>query len=58
METIILYILFTGCIYASWLYDISDKWWINAMNIVFGLMNGWYVAPILIGRVIRQFYKD
>jgi len=34
METIILYILFTGCIYASWLYDISDKWWINAMNIV------------------------
>ena len=58
MEVFILYFFISGLIYASWLYDTSDKWWINAIYIVFGLVNGCYAAPILIGRVIRQFYKD
>ena len=58
MEIIILYILFTGAIYASWLFDKRDRWWINMMNILFGFANGWYITPILIGRTIKQIYKD
>jgi hypothetical protein len=59
MELIILlYMFFTGCIYASWLWDaeypIGDK----LLSILFGLIHGWIVTPILIGRVLRKFYKD
>jgi len=34
------------------------KFWFKLMNICFGFVNGWYITPILIGRVIRQVYKD
>ena len=59
MEHIIfLYAFFTGCVYTSWMWDTKDQFWMKFMNICFGFINGWYVTPILIGRAIRQIYKD
>jgi hypothetical protein len=59
MEYIIfLYIFFTGCIYTSWLWDLKEPFWFNFLNIFIGFVNGWYITPILIGRVIKQIYKD
>ncbi len=59
MEHIIfLYVFFTGCVYTSWLWDTKDHFWFKFMNICFGFINGWYITPILIGRAIKQVYKD
>lgn len=58
MENICLYIFVTGLIYASWLYDSKDHFWIKFLNAIFGFVNGWYVTPIIIGRMIAQIYKD
>ena len=59
MEHIIfLYVFFTGCVYTSWLWDTTDKFFDGILNILFGFINGWYVTPILIGRAIKQIYKD
>ena len=55
---ILLYIFFTECVYTSWLWDLKDPFWIKFLNILFGFINGWYLAPILIGRAIKQIYKD
>jgi hypothetical protein len=54
---IFLYVFFTGCVYTSWLWDTKDTFGIKIFNILFGFINGWYVTPILIGRVIKQIYK-
>ena len=59
MEYIIfLYVFFTGCVYTSWLWDLKDSFWLKLLNILFGFINGWYITPILIGRAIKQIYKD
>ena len=59
MENIIfLYVFFTGCVYASWLWDSEDHFWLKFLNICFGFVNGWIATPILIGRMIAQIYKD
>lgn len=55
---IVLYVFFTGCVFASWMWDAKDHFWINFLNILFGLVTGWYATPILIGRAIKQIYKD
>lgn len=59
MEHIIfLYVFFTGCVYTSWMWDTTDHFWMKFMSICFGFITGWCVTPILIGRAIRQIYKD
>ena len=59
MEHIIfLYVFFTGCVYTSWLWDAKDHFWFKFMNICFGFIYGWIITPILIGRTIKQVYKD
>jgi hypothetical protein len=59
MEHIIfLYVFFTGCVYASWLFDTKDHFIVKFMCVCCGFVNGWIVTPILIGRVIKQIYKD
>jgi len=59
MEHIIfLYMFFTGCVYTSWVWDSEDFIWLKVLNIIFGFSLGWFVTPILIGRAIKQFYKD
>jgi hypothetical protein len=55
---IFLYVFFTGCVYTSWLWDLKDPFLIKLFNILLGFINGWYIAPILIGRAIKQIYKD
>lgn len=59
MEHIIfLYVFFTGCVYTSWIWDLKDPFWLKLMNIYFGFVVGWFLTPILIGRAIKQIYKD
>lgn len=59
MECIIfLYIFFTGCVHTSCMWDTTDPFGVKFMNICFGFVTGWFITPILIGRVIRQIYKD
>jgi len=59
MEYIIfLYIFFTGCVYTSWMWDAKNDFCLKVLDILFGFLNGWYITPILIGRAIRQIYKD
>ena len=59
MEHIIfLYVFFTGCVYTSWMWDTKDAFWLKFMNIFFCFIYGWFVTPILIGRTIKQIYKD
>ena len=59
MELIIfLYVFFTGCIYASWLWDAENSFGIRLMSVLFGLIVGWWATPILIGRAIREFYNE
>lgn len=60
MEHIIifLYMFFTGCIYISWAWDTTDNFCLKLLNISSGFATGWFVTPIIIGRVIRQIYKD
>jgi hypothetical protein len=59
MEHIIfLYFFFTGCVYASWLWDTEDPFVVRLIKFVFGFIAGWFIIPILIGRVIKQIYKD
>ena len=57
-HNIFLYVFFTGCVYTSWLWDTKDHFLWKLMTICFGFANGWYGTPILIGRVIKQIYKD
>ena len=57
-HVIFLYVFFTGCVYTSWMRDTKDTFGIKILNILFGFINGWYVTPILIGRAIKQVYKD
>lgn len=55
---IFLYVFFTGCVYTSWMLDTTDPFWLKFMNICFGFTTGWFATPILIGRAIKQIYKD
>lgn len=58
MEVIIyLYMIFTGCVYMSWLWDAEDPFWIKLLNILSALTLWWFVTPILIGRAIEKIYK-
>ena len=57
-HVIFLYVFFTGCVYTSWLWDLKDCIWLKVLNIIFGFTLGWFVTPILIGRAIKQIYKD
>ena len=57
MEVFILYFFISGLIYASWLWDSKDPFWLKFLNFLFGFINGWYITPILIGRAIKQIYK-
>lgn len=58
MEIIVLYIFFTGCVYAPFLWDEKAPLGFNVTRIIFGFLYGWLVTPILIGMVIKQVYKD
>ena len=59
MEHIIfLYVFFTGCVYTSWMWDTKEPFWVNCIEICVGFATGWFMTPILIGRAIKQFYKD
>ena len=59
MEHIIfLYFFFTGCVYASWLWDTENPFVVNFIATFFGCAVGWFMTPCLIGRVIKQIYKD
>ncbi len=55
---IFLYVFFAGCVYASWLWDPEDHFIVQFMWVCYGLVNGWIATPILIGRAIKQIYKD
>ena len=55
---IFMYVFFTGCIYTSWMWDLKDNIYLKVFNIIFGFTLGWFVTPILIGRAIKQIYKD
>lgn len=57
MNDYLLYCVVAGLIYASWLYDVNASNFVNVLNIGFGLLFGWIVTPILIGRTIAQIYK-
>ena len=57
MEIFILYFIVAGVIYASWLWDEKESWF-NWINVPFGLIYGWIITPILIGRALKQIYKD
>ncbi len=57
METFILYFIVAGVIYASWLWEEENPCY-NLVNILFGLIYGWIITPILIGRALKQVYKD
>ena len=55
MEYIIfLYIFFTGCVSTAYVWETTDIFCFKLMNILFGFITGWFVAPILIGRAIKQ----
>ena len=59
MEYIVfLYVFFTGCILTSWVWKKTDTFFDNLLNISFGFTCGWFATPILIGRAIKQIYKD
>ena len=59
MEHIIfLYVFFTGCVYTSWMWDLKDDVWLKVLTIIFGFFLGWFATPILIGRAIKQIYKN
>lgn len=47
MEVFILYFFISGLIYASWLWNSKLPFYMKILNIFFGLINGWYVTPIL-----------
>ena len=56
-HVLFLYVFFTGCVYTSYLWDTTDTFWLKFMSICVGFINGWYMTPILIGRMIAQIYK-
>ena len=59
MEHIIfLYFFFTGCVYASWMWDTEDPFVVNLIKVFWGLAGGWFITPVLIGRAIKQIYKE
>ena len=56
MEIFVLYFIVAGVIYASWLWDEEESW-CNWINVPFGLIHGWIITPILIGRALTKIYK-
>ena len=55
MENIVfLYVFFTGCVYTSWLWETTNNFFDKILNILFGFINGWYITPILIGKVMAH----
>ena len=59
MEYIIyLYIFFTGLVYASWMWETKDHFFLKFLGICIGFIYGWFATPLLIGRAIKQIYKD
>ena len=59
MEHIIfLYVFFTGCVFTSLLWDTTEHFVFKLAKICLGFLTGWYMTPILIGRAIKQVYKD
>ena len=58
MELIILYIFFTGLIYVSYIWDSKDSTLDYVLNTIVGFIVGWFIIPILIGRVIKKIYKN
>ena len=58
MEIILLYVFFSGLIFISWMYDSKDSIAIIVINVFFGFICGWFIAPIIIGRAIAQIYKE
>lgn len=55
---ILLYVFFTGCVYTSWAWNLKDSIWIKFFVLFIGFTLGWFITPILIGRVLKQIYKD
>ena len=59
MEHIIfLYIFFNGCVYTSWLWDTEDHFVAKFITTIFGFVMGWFITPILIGRVIKRIMDE
>ncbi len=57
MEVFILYFIISGVIYTSWLWDKKNSWF-NLFIILAGFSSGCIFMPILIGRALKQIYKD
>lgn len=56
---IIIYFFFTGVTYASSCQNTEeDSIWGNLPVITMAFINGWYIIPALLGRIIRQKFED
>ena len=59
MEQIVfLYIFFNGCVCTSWLWDTKDHFVEKFITIIYGFVIGWFITPILIGRVIKRIMDE
>ena len=56
IKNFIFYAIFSGIVYASFMYDSksSPTKTDNILNCIFGILNGFYFFPILIGRALRK----
>lgn len=52
------YFVLSGAIFASFNYDKGNTKMDNIAVCLMCFLNGWFVLPILIGRVIRKIYED
>lgn len=58
MELIMfLYLIFTGWIYASWIWSQEDNLVFKLLGVIWGFIHGWYVTPILIVLALKNFIK-
>jgi hypothetical protein len=40
------------------MWDLKEDVWFKVLTIIFGFFLGWFATPILIGRAIKQIYKN
>lgn len=59
MEHIVfLYIFFNGCVFTSWLWDTKVHFVEKFITAIFGFVMGWFITPILIGRVLKRIMDE
>ena len=55
MEVFVLWFFISGLIHTSFVWDSTNHNWLDKIfNVIFGFLFGWFIAPILLGKLIRE----